>query len=402
MKQNVLKTLAFTIAMVCVGSLYGQTTRTFQRITSMAELTDGNYLIVGLATVNNTDFYYAMGNMYEYNTYMARRAKELTGESISSNITPTLASSTGDSKNPISIRITKSEDKYTLYDNTSQKYITQTGDDFDTSSPLTENCYATIRIGSSGFIIEYSENRCIAFSYNASSFVNTPSYPRFRISTASNLYLYKEISDTYTYTRDITTTNIGTICLPYSFNVSGNTDAKFYEIEGCIKENEVIKELVLSQVNTLQAGYPYIFKPEKETTLTLTYTGSDAPITTARDKNGLHGTLKEIQEMSGTGVYLVKGGEIRLCNESGTFNLNANRAYIVMSEVPTYDPSQPHAKAILRVPIDDSSTGIEEVAGSEAQPMEYHSVNGTKLSAPQKGLNIVKMSDGSTQKVFVP
>lgn len=399
MKQNTLKTLAFTIAMVCAGSLYGQTTRTFQRITSMAELTDGNYLIVGLATVNNTDFYYAMGNMYEYKTYMARRAKELTGESISSNITPTLASSTGDSENPISIRITKSEDKYTLYDNTSQKYITQTGDDFDTSSTLTENCYATIRIGSSGFIIEYSENRCIAFSTNGG--YTKPSYPRFNISYANNLYLYKEISSTYTYTRDITTTNIGTICLPYSFNVSGNTDAKFYEIEGCIKENEVIKELVLSQVNTLQAGYPYIFKPEDgATSLTFTYTESDDPITTTSDNNGLYGTLEEIQGMSGAGVYLVKDGEIRPC--SGTFNLYANRAYIVMSEVPIYDTSKSHAKSILRIPIDDSSTGIEEVVGSEAQPTEYHSVNGTKLSAPQKGLNIVKMNDGSTQKVFVP
>ena len=82
MKQNVLKTLAFTIAIVCVGSLYGQT-KTFQRITSISDLTDGNYIIVGHATVSNTVFYYAMGKIYTFKSsnynYTARRAIPLTG-----------------------------------------------------------------------------------------------------------------------------------------------------------------------------------------------------------------------------------------------------------------------------------------------------------------------------------
>ena len=33
--------------------------------------------------------------------------------------------------------------------------------------------------------------------------------------------------------------------------------------------------------------------------------------------------------------------------------------------------------------------------------MQYFSLDGKKLSAPQKGINVVKMSDGTSKKVLV-
>lgn len=49
----------------------------------------------------------------------------------------------------------------------------------------------------------------------------------------------------------------------------------------------------------------------------------------------------------------------------------------------------------------DSATGINGASASEAQPVGFYTLDGTKLSAPQKGINIVKMSDGRTVKVVV-
>ena len=47
-------------------------------------------------------------------------------------------------------------------------------------------------------------------------------------------------------------------------------------------------------------------------------------------------------------------------------------------------------------------TGIDKVTTStDAKEISRYSVNGQRLSAPAKGLNIVKYSDGSVKKVAV-
>ena len=47
-------------------------------------------------------------------------------------------------------------------------------------------------------------------------------------------------------------------------------------------------------------------------------------------------------------------------------------------------------------------TGIESIGtSSNAKVVARYSVDGTKIIAPQKGINILKMSDGTTRKVVV-
>lgn len=402
MKQNTLKTLAFTIAMVCAGSLYGQTTRYFQKITSINELTEGIYLVVGKRTYNNALQYHIPTT---YNEEKSMYETTNIADNVSSN--QKVITIKNDEHSPLYIAIKKEKTKdgidyYSLKDLKNTKYIGTTNDTEKTLI-LDKNVKNDLYTVS---IIFTEELASLKFNSNYTKYIcfntNNPRFTAYSsIANTVHPYLYKEVP--YAYSREIASTNIGTICLPYEFDVSQNTVAKFYEIAGKTTENNSTV-LVFNQVNTLEAGLPYIFKPESGTTsLSFTYTGIANPVTTAGNNNGLYGTFEDIEDIQttkGANVYLISNNIIQKC---GTNNgLKANRAYIVMSEVPTYDPSQPHAKAILRVPIDDSSTGIEEVVGSEAQPTEYHSVNGTKLSVPQKGLNIVKMNDGSTQKVFVP
>ncbi|MCI5987914.1 MAG: hypothetical protein MRZ33_03505 [Prevotella sp.] len=55
---------------------------------------------------------------------------------------------------------------------------------------------------------------------------------------------------------------------------------------------------------------------------------------------------------------------------------------------------------ILETP--DGSTVILGLNGSDKPvAMQYYSLDGKKLSAPQKGINVVKMSDGTSKKVLV-
>ena len=51
-------------------------------------------------------------------------------------------------------------------------------------------------------------------------------------------------------------------------------------------------------------------------------------------------------------------------------------------------------------------TGIEGVeigqpAQSVAMPVGIYSLNGTRLTAPQRGINILRMADGSVRKIMV-
>lgn len=47
-------------------------------------------------------------------------------------------------------------------------------------------------------------------------------------------------------------------------------------------------------------------------------------------------------------------------------------------------------------------TGMDEVeAGTAASPVAYFTASGMRIAAPQAGLNIIKMSDGSVVKVMI-
>ena len=47
-----------------------------------------------------------------------------------------------------------------------------------------------------------------------------------------------------------------------------------------------------------------------------------------------------------------------------------------------------------------STTGSNTVKDSRIVPVMWFDLSGRQLSAPQKGINIVKMSDGSLRKVM--
>ena len=51
--------------------------------------------------------------------------------------------------------------------------------------------------------------------------------------------------------------------------------------------------------------------------------------------------------------------------------------------------------------IQDYSSGVEALPADDITVVARYALDGREIAQPQKGLNIVKMSDGTTRKVFV-
>ena len=139
-------------------------------------------------------------------------------------------------------------------------------------------------------------------------------------SSQKDIALYK-YQTTYTYTRAVTSGDYGTICLPYGS--SNYTGAEFYEVAG--KE---AGKVVLDQVTELIAGVPYIFKATANV-LEVVYKGEAAD---ASNKNGLYGTFTNNTPVA-EGNYIIFENELRKCGIN--CHVNENRAYLVLSEVPS-------------------------------------------------------------------
>jgi len=158
------------------------------------------------------------------------------------------------------------------------------------------------------------------------------------------------------YTRSISA-NYGTICLPYgSSNYSG---AEFYEFVG--KETG---KVWLASVDKLEAGVPYVFMV-KGTQLVVAYEGT--PESTPGNKNGLYGTFTDNTPVA-VGNYIISQGKVLAPCGTGCY-VNANRAYVVMDEIPDGKPTQqmPGRRYIgMDVQGENETTGVEDLFTTDA------------------------------------
>ena len=204
---------------------------------------------------------------------------------------------------------------------------------------------------------------------------------------------FEEEGNYGSYTR---TVRIGynTICLPHGS--SNFTGATFYEIAHILKNK---KKIFFDEVKTLEAGKPYIFYPHStEVTVYYDNTTSAVPLS----HNGLHGTFDGITAASNflKGKYLVAGDRMVLCGDG--CSLAANRAYIVLDEIP--DKEKPAIPGIKRVSMDyseeNATTALDNITDETiVAPMQegVYDILGRKVDAPTvSGFYII-----NGKKVFV-
>ena len=169
------------------------------------------------------------------------------------------------------------------------------------------------------------------------------------------------------YSRDVVAERYGTICLPHAVPAGAYTGAKIYKV---VSFAEVEKEnLLLEEVDAMEAGKPYFFYAEKER-IQFIYTGEEA---LASNENGLYGTI-DGEKVKGQGFYVLQKNVLRPTYNAATatdveVQVGANRAYLKMDEVPLYTgvALSPRHRVMGVQGAPSVATDIDQVQSGEVQ-----------------------------------
>ena len=194
-----------------------------------------------------------------------------------------------------------------------------------------------------------------------------------------------ELATEHEVSLNISSAGWATLILPFNAEIpEGVTVYASESVEG-----DLVK---LKEVGSIVANTPYLIKG----TAGRTYEFSGYGLA---DKD----EYKDANELFvGTYVdYKTEGGEYVLQNHEGKVAFYLVGEY--KPEVAPYRcyltvPATSQAKAFF---FDNEATGINGVDAAGAEIEAIYTINGTRVNNLQKGLNIVKMSNGKTQKVYV-
>lgn len=180
----------------------------------------------------------------------------------------------------------------------------------------------------------------------------------------------------------------GTFCAPFDVEIPNGIDVYSATVDNAKKE------VILTEKggSTLNAGTPVIIYSEKGLAET-TFYGKKTK-TENEQVGSLVGILNESDVSVPANAYVLQ-------TQNGV-----QAFYKVKEQTPGalyrcyLDAST--SQAAQRLTITFGETFIESIKQAEsAEAAEYFSVNGSKLQAPVKGINIVKMTDGSVKKITI-
>ncbi len=185
------------------------------------------------------------------------------------------------------------------------------------------------------------------------------------------------------YSRNVTSGNFGSICIPNGALVSQMTGvAKVLEVTEITTES-----VVMDEVDEMVAGVPYIFK-SNDAAINLTLKGE----TVAEPNNSTQNYL--VGNFEPTGVpnsnsdadynyYILQSNQFKKVT-SGTIKSGKNRCYLT---VPVTSSSR---QATLGIAVDDGgATGIDAINSLMNNDAEIYDLNGRRLNDLRKGINIV-------------
>ena len=209
--------------------------------------------------------------------------------------------------------------------------------------------------------------------------------------------VYKDDSNGIYYTREVKST-YGTIVLPFDINSTGNM--KFYRLN---QDNCNESTIAFKAVDVLPAGTPALFKvaknkdEEEVTARTFTFIGADEVFSLEPnyDENNIwnmKGNLSNTSIDFTTDLdklYYISGDQIKSATKGLT--VGGYRAYI---EGPTHSSSEVKSFNFVLIDDDNEATGIQFVETNEGTTIisdkdGIYNLNGQRLTAPQKGINII-------------
>ena len=182
---------------------------------------------------------------------------------------------------------------------------------------------------------------------------------------SSDLSEFKEVTTalemTNVYTRDVTNGNYGTICLPYGCDDISSVGAIFFSVAGKVMDgSNKLKEIVLNEVSSLEAGKPYIFYATSDQ-LSIPLSGEQA--TEAKRENGLIGCYTVTKVTNSVYCFILKDNKL-YCAKGHTYYAGENRAYVRTDEMSEFDGSAaaPGKRQVrMAVEQEQTATGMEDV-----------------------------------------
>lgn len=202
-----------------------------------------------------------------------------------------------------------------------------------------------------------------------------------------------------TYTRNsgmgASGTHFGTLCLPFSIDPSAQgipTGMTFYSVSG-ISDNK----LNLTEITTtIEAGTPVIFH-FNDPTSSFTIESDHATVSTAaaKEANNLVGTYAKTDITTGlSDIYFLNSDAFHQASTSLT--VPAYRAYIHLTS-----QGSGNKPAVLYINIDGGETEGIEAVQMDNEMESIYDMQGRKQNGLRQGMNIIKMSNGKTIKVYV-
>lgn len=190
------------------------------------------------------------------------------------------------------------------------------------------------------------------------------------------------------------TSNWGTICLPFEVKTSGTI--QFYT-SGSVK-NHV---LTLTPVSSVPAGNPAIFKRTdgatfnpKSSNVSVVANVQDNASAAADGSIHLYGTFENLQ-LEEENLYYIASNQFWLKTAGSPLFIDAYRAWFTIkgNQAPSRSLSIEEGEEEVA-----SLKAIEAISDGSAM---YFDENGRRLDDLQKGMNIVRMPDGTTKKVLI-
>ena len=179
----------------------------------------------------------------------------------------------------------------------------------------------------------------------------------------------------------------GTIFLPYA--ISSDENMELYNITGIDNGN-----LVVEKIDKLAAGTPALVRKVNGTGINPTATDVPVSATINSATNGtvtMYGSYEE-KKIDNASAYYIKSNKFWQCNNY--FYCDPFRAYFVADKAGS--------NSFGIVISDDELTDISNTASVNAdEAVAIYSIDGKRLGTLQQGVNIVKLSNGSTKKVIV-
>ena len=198
-------------------------------------------------------------------------------------------------------------------------------------------------------------------------------------------------------------TTWATLCLPFEVSLA---DKNFRAFK-LLSANESTSTIQLEEITTsIAAGTPVIIKMNNgETTLSISEANKEIAqkVVSAADGSyqlqGLY-TKKVFDKSADDNCYIVKGNKLmnptKLLENTSTTQVGSKpfRAYMV-------DNTSSSAGAkMFSIAIGDNTTAIDSLNTIADDKAVYYDLQGNRLSAPQKGINIVKRGS-KTMKVII-